>query len=70
LPKMANVKANRKIRIATMIKKATRSRTQVSSPKIRVSVILYYTPRVRGYEDEPLTGWVMYNVATCSSLVP
>ncbi len=41
----------------------------VSSPKVR-GVILYHNPRVRGYEDEQLPGRIMYNVATCSSLVP
>ena len=62
---MANVKANRKIRIATMIVNATRSRTQ--SPLSSLAVAPFYT----NLDEQvvPLLRGIMYNVATCSSFV-
>ena len=62
---MANVKANKKIKIATMIVNATRSRTP--SPLSNLAVATFYTN-----PDGPfifLLRRVMYNVATCSSLI-
>ena len=57
LPKIANVKENKKIRTASMITNATRSRTQISSSKVRGGVILYHNPRARGLRTSPFPAW-------------
>jgi len=69
LPRTANVKANRKIRMATMITNARRSRTP--SPLVSLVVAPFYTNLDQPfYEKGSLLDGVMYNVATCSSLAP
>jgi hypothetical protein len=68
LPRTANVKANKKTRIATMIVNATRSRTQ--SPLQTLGAQTFYTMLEEPfYGGSPLLLSVMYNVATCSSLI-
>ena len=62
---MANVKVNKKIKIATMIVNATRSRTQ--SPLSSLAVRSFYTNSEARVVS--LLRRVMYNVATCSSFV-